>query len=99
MNLEFLEEINYTPSVKSDESFWQYINQPTSETYYLLEIDYCDGGTKVIDTSIIKERLEAKAERYNELAQKDKEYWNLMIAKYRYEVKTLEKGFYGKNSE
>ncbi len=86
------------PFDKSDESFWKYVNKPTSETYYLLEIDR-DGDAKVIDTSTIKERLEAKAERYNELAQKDKEYWNLMIAKYRYEVKTLEKGFYGKNSE
>ncbi len=78
MNLEFLEEINYIPTVKSDASFWKYVNQPTSETYYLLEIDR-DGDAKVIDSSIIKERLEAKAERYNELARKDKEfYWNVV---------------------
>jgi len=66
------------PFDKSDASFWKYINQPTSETYYLLEIDR-DGDVKVIDSSIIKERLEAKAERYNELFKKDKDfYWNII---------------------
>ena len=66
------------PFDKSDESFWKYVNRPASETYYLLEIDH-DGDAKVIDTSIIKERLEAKAERYNELFKKDKDfYWNIV---------------------
>ena len=83
------------PFDKSDASFWKYINQPTSETYYLLEIDR-DGDVKVIDSSIIKERLEAKAERYNELALEDKEYWKWKEVAHKYEVKTLEKGFYEK---
>lgn len=78
MNLEFLEEINYIPTVKSDASFWKYINQPTSETYYLLEIDR-DGDAKIIDTSIIKERLEAKAERYNELALTDRLFYRNIV--------------------
>lgn len=66
------------PFDKSDESFWKYVNKPTSETYYLLEIDR-DGDAKVIDTSTIKERLEAKAERYNELARKDKEFFDITV--------------------
>lgn len=64
-------------------------------TFYLLEIDH-DGDAKVIDTSTIKERLEAKAERYNELALEDKEYWKWKEVAHKYEVKTLEKGFYEK---
>jgi hypothetical protein len=61
--------------------------------YYLLEIDR-DGDAKVIDSSIIKERLEAKAEKYNELALEDKKYWKWEKVAHKYEVKTLEKGFY-----
>ena len=49
-----------------------------NETYYLLEIDQ-DGDAKIIDSGVIKERLEAKAERYNELAQKDKEFFDITV--------------------
>jgi hypothetical protein len=70
-----LSEISQTkvPFLGFDDSEWF-----NNETYYLLEIDR-DGDTKVIDSSIIKERLEAKAERYNELFKKDKDfYWNIV---------------------
>ncbi len=73
--------------------FWEDLMK--SEEYYLLEIDR-DGDVKIIDSSIIKERLEAKAERYNELAQEDKKYWKWDLVAHKYEVKTLEKGFYDK---
>ncbi len=67
-------------------------NRFDNETYYLLEIDR-DGDAKVIDSSIIKERLEAKAERYNELAKKDKLfYWNTVrkiYAEFQYDVQSV----------
>lgn len=69
---------SHTPFLGFDDSEWFSGN----ETYYLLEIDR-DGDAKVIDTSTIKERLEAKAERYNELAQKDKVfYWKTVRSIY-----------------
>lgn len=68
-----LSEIPQTkvPFLGFDDSGWF-----ETKTYYLLEIDR-DGDAKIIDSGVIKERLEAKAERYNELAKKDKLfYWN-----------------------
>ena len=68
-----LSEIPQTkvPFLGFDDSGWF-----ETKTYYLLEIDQ-DGDAKIIDSGVIKERLEAKAERYNELAKKDKLfYWN-----------------------
>ncbi len=65
------------PFIGFDDSGWF-----ETEEYYLLEIDR-DGDAKIIDSGVIKERLEAKAEKYNELAQKDKEfYWKTVRSIY-----------------
>ena len=49
-----------------------------NKEYYLLEIDR-DGDAKIIDSSIIKERLEAKAKKYNELVKIDKDFYHNVI--------------------
>jgi hypothetical protein len=82
---EFLKKSPFINQIISE----PYINnQSSSREYFLVETGRYEEYFKIIDTSIFKERLEAKAKRFNELAKSNNNH------DLYYEVKTLEKGFY-----
>ena len=62
------QDLNKLPFFGFNDSEW-FSND---EDYYLVEIEKDSSNVKIIDSGVIKERLEAKAKKYNELVKIDK---------------------------